>query len=389
MLKNECYNSDNYDECRNEKKIILKESLNEIKNIFNCDSIINDIQNIDENNSFVENVKVVLALISSASDNSDSLNKGDSQILYDLSYCVLDKYEEIWKKTSDNIKELKYNETEKLNIQKDIIELIIKSISNLMDVIKYDEVDQFLENYNIKNLTQILVSQTAKILKKKIHQASKLLWRFGNGNYSLENIDINITKSDESESEEDKKIFDFPEHGIKLRIKKMKLLKKFKADLMQILIYRKYPHLSVNSTQSENKFISIRFFKGDNEINVTNINNDDRPEILFDKNKMNFTKCVYYNENDDDLKKDGIDTEIEKEEFIVCKVKHFTDFSISNSEISDSENNKSNFWKYFLIIVFLIILIAVGFIVFMKMRNPVTNSDIETGQMPNEKIVDV
>ena len=393
MLKNECYNSENYDECRKEKKTIIKETLNEINNIFKCNTIINDIQNIDENNSFVENVKVVLALISSASENSDSLNKGDSQILYDLSYCVLDKYEDIWKKTLENIKQLKYNETEKLNIQKDIIELIIKSIGNLMDVIKYDEVDKFLENYNIKNLTQILVSQTAKKLKKKIHQASKLLWRFGNGNYSLENIDINITQIDERESEEEKKIFDFPEHGIKLRIKKKKLLKKFKADLMQILIYRNYPHLSVNSTQSENKFISIRFFKGDNEINVTDINNDDRPEILFDKNKMKFNKCVYFNESYDDLKNDGIDTENEKDniEYILCKVKHFTDFSISNSQISDNDNNenKSNFWRNFLIIFFVIILIAGGIIVFMKMRNPVINSDIDTDKIPNEKIVDV
>ena len=394
MLKNECYQSENFDECRKEKKLLLKETLKEIKNIFNCNSIIEDIKNINENNTFVENVKVVLALISSASDNSDSLNEGDSQILYNLSYCVLDKYEEIWKKTSQNIKELKLNETEKLNIEKDIIQLIIQSISNLMDVIKYDEVDKFLENYNVKNLTQILVSQTAKLLKKKIHQASKLLWKFGNGNYSIENIDINITKIDESEKDDEKKIFDFPEHGIKLRIKKKKLLKKFKADLMQVLIYRKYPYLSVNSTQSENKFISIRFFKGDNEINVTDINNDDRPEILYDKNKMNFKKCVYYNENENDLKNDGIETENEKDskEYIVCKVKHFTDFSISNSEISNSDisnDNKSNFWKYFFIIIFVVILIVAGIFVFMKMRNPVTNSDIDTNNIPNEKIFNV
>ena len=109
---------------------------------------------------------------------------------------------------------------------------------------------------------------------------------------------------------------------------------------------------------------------------------------------MNFKKCVYYNENENDLKNDGIETENEKDskEYIVCKVKHFTDFSISNSEISNSDisnDNKSNFWKYFFIIIFVVILIVAGIFVFMKMRNPVTNSDIDTNNIPNAKIVDV
>ena len=37
---------------------------------------------------------------------------------------------------------------------------------------------------------------------------------------------------------------------------------------MQIIIYRKYPQISINNTESENKFISIKFFKDNNEVEV-------------------------------------------------------------------------------------------------------------------------
>ena len=156
-----------------------------------------------------------------------------------------------------------------------------------------------------------------------------------------------------------------------VRIKKKKLLKKFKADLMQIIIYRKYPQISINNTESENKFISIKFFKDNNEVEVDDIDDDDRPEIVFEKTK--FKKCVYYNENDEDLKKDGLEN-LSDDKYTTCKVKHFTDFSISNLDVN---NGSSNTWKIILIIIFIILLAVAGFFVFMKTRNPVKNVDVE------------
>ena len=368
MVKKECTNSENYEECRKDKKTIFEDLFKEIKDYFSCNNILDNIKNFDDSSSFTENVKSILALISSTTDNSDSLNKDNSQFLYNLSYCVLDKFDEIWDYTNKEIKDLTPEES--LNVKKDIIQLMVKSISNLVEIIKYDEADGFLEDKMKVLSTKILISETAKKLRKKIHHAAKLLWKLGNGNYVLDNLVINITKLDENEKDE-KQEFNFTEYGIQLRIKKKKLLKKFKADLMQIIIYRKYPQISINNTESENKFISIKFFKDNNEVEVDDIDDDDRPEIVFEKTK--FKKCVYYNENDEDLKKDGLEN-LSDDKYTTCKVKHFTDFSISNLDVN---NGSSNTWKIILIIIFIILLAVAGFFVFMKTRNPVKNVDVE------------
>ena len=368
MVKKECTNSENYEECRKDKKTIFEDLFKEIKDYFSCNNILDNIKNFDDSSSFTENVKSILALISSTTDNSDSLNKDNSQFLYNLSYCVLDKFDEIWDYTNKEIKDLTPEES--LNVKKDIIQLMVKSISNLVEIIKYDEADGFLEDQMKVLSTKILISETAKKLRKKIHHAAKLLWKLGNGNYVLDNLVINITKLDENEKDE-KQEFNFTEYGIQLRIKKKKLLKKFKADLMQIIIYRKYPQISINNTESENKFISIKFFKDNNEVEVDDIDDDDRPEIVFEKTK--FKKCVYYNENDEDLKKDGLEN-LSDDKYTTCKVKHFTDFSISNLDVN---NGSSNTWKIILIIIFIILLAVAGFFVFMKTRNPVKNVDVE------------
>ena len=368
MVKKECTNSENYEECRKDKKTIFEDLFKEIKDYFSCNNILDNIKNFDDSSSFTENVKSILALISSTTDNSDSLNKDNSQFLYNLSYCVLDKFDEIWDYTNKEIKDLTPEES--LNVKKDIIQLMVKSISNLVEIIKYDEADGFLEDQMKVLSTKILISETAKKLRKKIHHAAKLLWKLGNGNYVLDNLVINITKLDENEKDE-KQEFNFTEYGIQLRIKKKKLLKKFKADLMQIIIYRKYPQISINNTESENKFISIKFFKDNNEVEVDDIDDDDRPEIVFEKTK--FKKCVYYNENDEDLKKDGLEN-LSDDKYTTCRVKHFTDFSISNLDVN---NGSSNTWKIILIIIFIILLAVAGFFVFMKTRNPVKNVDVE------------
>lgn len=368
MVKKECTNSENYEECRKDKKTIFEDLFKEIKDYFSCNNILDNIKNFDDSSSFTENVKSILALISSTTDNSDSLNKDNSQFLYNLSYCVLDKFDEIWDYTNKEIKDLTPEES--LNVKKDIIQLMVKSISNLVEIIKYDEADGFLEDQMKVLSTKILISETAKKLRKKIHHAAKLLWKLGNGNYVLDNLVINITKLDENEKDE-KQEFNFTEYGIQLRIKKKKLLKKFKADLMQIIIYRKYPQISINNTESENKFISIKFFKDNNEVEVDDIDDDDRPEIVFEKTK--FKKCVYYNEKDEDLTKDGLEN-LSDDKYTICKVKHFTDFSISNLDVN---NGSSNTWKIILIIIFIILLAVAGFFVFMKTRNPVKNVDVE------------
>ena len=368
MVKKECTNSQNYEECRKDKKKIFEDLFKEIKDYFSCNNILDNIKNFDDSSSFTENVKSILALISSTTDNSDSLNQDNSQFLYNLSYCVLDKFDEIWDHTNKEIKDLTPEES--LNVKKDIIQLMVKSISNLVEIIKYDEADGFLEDKMKVLSTKILISETAKKLRKKIHHAAKLLWKLGNGNYVLDNLVINITKLDENEKDE-KQEFNFTEYGIQLRIKKKKLLKKFKADLMQIIIYRKYPQISINNMESENKFISIKFFKDNNEVEVEDIDDDDRPEIVFEKTK--FIKCVYYNEKDEDLKKDGLEN-LSDDKYTICKVKHFTDFSISNLDVGDGS---SNTWKIILIIIFVILLAVAGFFVFMKTRNPVKNVDVE------------
>ena len=175
------------------------------------------------------------------------------------------------------------------------------------------------------------------------------------------------------------------------------------------------PLVSVNA-QNEiengtlNTFIGITLYDKDgNEIVVSDMKLEDfRPQILFNSKLYDAMKtCVYYNEKEEKLYDDGVETIedfiYEGEKFIKCVPKHLTSFTLGtpqnsqnsqnsgdsqNSQNSgDSQNsqnpeNSSNVGLIILIVVLCLLLIAgliVGFIIYRKKcSNKVNKNDIES-----------
>ena len=134
----EPYNNVEYKKCRNTKKEYMSNLILIIKEYFPCSKILNIIiedMNITYINNIEENLKIFLFLISEITKNSDSLEKGGSEILYNITFCLKEKFDDYWKEIENylvNIQSSLYYEVKA--IKKDITLLIIKSLSNLINI---------------------------------------------------------------------------------------------------------------------------------------------------------------------------------------------------------------------------------------------------------------
>lgn len=389
-----CLEVNDYDECRLNKKEIQSLVISQLKETFSCANIIENLTNTALDNSIEQNLKYLLILLADASANADSLKEGESKILYDLGYCVLDKFEDIWAKVQSTISK---TEEELKEIKKDVKDLLVKAINNLGDIINYDEVDGYLSSADqALSDAELLIGETAKKAKEKINQVVKLLWEYGNARHELGNININInitvsnaqvqerrlTRSLEG-TDDEKEFIDFPDQGVKIGLYVNKLAKNFNAELTQIFVYDKYPLLSVKNTKVSPHFLSIKLFdKNGNEIDVSNIEDKYLPEIYFNKTITgnNFGKCYYYNEQKEDLKDDGITVDSSNNDYVVCKVKHFTDFTIG-----EVESGSLKWWAILLIVLACAALVGGIIIAYICLRKKNVNQKfIETSDVPME-----
>lgn len=388
-----CLEVNDYEECRLNKKEIQKLILDQLKNTFSCASIIENLADTALDSSIEQNLKYLLILLADISANPDSLEEGASQILYDLGYCVLDKFKEIWEKVEPTLSK---TEEELKEIKKDVSDLLVNIINNLGDIINYDEVDGFLSSADqALSDAQLFIGETAKKAKEKINEVVKLLWEYGNARHELGNINININITISNgqlkekrftrslEGTDDKKEFiDFPEQGVKIGLYVNKLAQSFNAELTQIFVYDKYPLLSVKNTKISPHFLSIKLFdKNRKEIDVSNIEDKYRPEIYFNKTMSgkHFSKCYYYNEEKADLKDDGI-IDSSNNDYVICKVKHFTDFTVG-----EVENGSLKWWAILLIVLACIAFIGGIIILYICIKKKNVNQKfIETTDLPME-----
>ena len=76
-----------YEQCNNNKKKIYLDLIDKVKENFGeCSVIVNEINNLSENKEL--NLKYFLFLIISLTENPDIIEKGTSQILYDIINCL-------------------------------------------------------------------------------------------------------------------------------------------------------------------------------------------------------------------------------------------------------------------------------------------------------------
>ena len=408
LNKRDCslYKDENkYKECRDKKKDILNDLISDIENYFQCEKMIEIIQE-GMTDDVEQNLKYILFLISEITNNADSLKEGQSEVLYNITLCLQENFEEYWENVQSSLEQKSSLNSTILSIKKDISFMLLKSLSNLINILHYDEIDGYIKNDNISK-EGIMENPEGKKIQKGIFNFIKHFNDFGNGTYNItDKMNVSVTVFDEEENQEtktrllieeneeenEKQIYNFTDKGIYVILHPKKMIKKKGGHALQFVIFES-PLISIEKDEKTVRdFISITIYdKNGNEINITNLSDDEKPIILYNKSyHKNLKNCFYYNESTEELKSDGIeatdDANYEGKKYFKCSSKHLTAFTAgdyseesgTDDSDSDSDSDSSNGWKIFLIILSCLIIIAiVAFLIYHFRKTKVDNKTIE------------
>ena len=422
----ETYRAGLYLECRNSKKHILSSLIGTVKDQFQCSQIVQIITSKLVSDDFDENLKYLLLLVNEITNNPDALEEGLSQAVYDLTTCLQEKFDEYWPKIESYLEEKKgYLKQSILAVKKDVSNILMQSISNLVNVLHFEEIDGYIQQAkNQIKKNGLIALEKAKKINKNIFNFIKNLNEFGSNYYQISgSMALNVTVNPgQLDSSTDAQAFvsDVEDKGIKVILHSNYMLREKGAYAMQTVVFDS-PLVSVNAKNEVkdgaiNTFIGITLYdKNRNEIAVSNLSIEDfRPQILFKKKLYsNMKTCLFYNEKDEELDDDGVITEddykLNGETYIRCIPKHLTTFTIgsvekskssSKNDESSSSNDESSSANgdssssnvgliIFIIVLCLLIFVGliVGFIMFRKKcSKKITNSDIESAIPDNNGI---
>ena len=194
-------------------------------------------------------------------------------------------------------------------------------MANLVKVLHFNEIDNYISE-NDKNMTNygLMSSKEGKQIHKSIKQFAKNFNEFGDGLYNLsDSLMINITINNDfkenllqEENEIDEEAIKYEDKGIILLLHPQSMIKKYNSYAMQIMRYESPLVLIKTKDYSNdiilNTFISITLYdeKG-NEIQIEEIPEDIRPQILYDKEYHKYMNtCYFYNEKIKDLSEKGV-----------------------------------------------------------------------------------
>jgi len=283
----------------------------------------------------------LLFLANAISENPDALEKGKSQIVYDILNCLQDKFEEYWPTI-----QAKLGDQEK-NVKIDVTNLLLNSYSNLVNVIHFDEIDGYIQKAN--NLTGLISDEQAKKIQQGIFNLLKKFNEFGEGFYNISaNIALNVLTNPGNlnvNADAEVKWVNNDEKGIRIALHSNYMLREKGAQSLQAVVFDS-PLVSLRGTNenkegTSNTFVGITLYDKDgNEILVKDFNIEDlRPEIFFKKSLFGAMKtCLYYNEDSNTVESTGILSSlvnINGEEFIKCIPKHLSTFTIGSYEKSE------------------------------------------------------
>ena len=402
-------NSNEYKECRERKKDITSELIKVIEKHFQCEKIVSIIKE-GLTDDVEQNLKYILFLISEITNNADALNEGNSEVLYNITLCLQENFEDYWENVENSLVNDKlYLNTTIKAVKKDISFILLKSLTNLINILHYDEIDGYAKNAMSK--TGIMENSEGKKIQKGIFDFIKQFNDFGNGTYNISDImNISVTVIDKDEEEEtsqtrllleepenknnqesDEQTHNISDKGIYVILHPKKMMKRKGGQAMQFVVFDS-PLIPLEREDDDNStvrdFISITVFdKNGKEVNITDLPEEERPVVLYNKTHHKKLKhCFYYNETKEELDTDGVeakdDFEYKGKKYFKCSSKHLTSFTagdyISEEESSSENKKKSNWWKVLLIILaVLIVIVLVAFLIIHFRKNKVDSKTIE------------
>ena len=312
-LKNE-----DYIKCREIKKTYVQTIFNSVKTM-KCSSFINLIISSNKISDDIEfNLKYVLITINELSNNPESFKEGESENLINLIICLQENFEKYWPNVENYLKNQKKYLKETIQaVKKDTIKIILQTLSNVADIIHYDELDGYISDKKAnKTLSGLIIFNKSEEIQKKILDFSKKLNEFGEGNYNLGGIFASIRINDELDMNSDNEVKAnyINDKDIVILTNPNFLIRNYNGYILKILVFES-PLVSIKSNDgiegsldALNTLVSISLYdKNEKEIPVTNITENFRPNILYLKSKYNnINLCLYYNEERKELVNDDI-----------------------------------------------------------------------------------
>ena len=346
------FGDENFTNCREEKKNASHEILDFVKNYVKCedlDTLINEGVSDDKKT----NLEYVVYLIYELSSNPDSFQKGESEILYNITLCLQQNFTDVWKGVEENITiEENANYTKK-EAKHDISLILIKTLSNLINIQRYDEMDGNL-NDTEKDLSDhgIMRNEQAKNIQKGMIDFAKQFHDFEDGNqtYNIsDSMNISILKFNDLNDktlEDREQVYNLSDQGIVVKFKPRKMVNDSDEVVFQFMVFES-PLVPLSSENNESNivgdFISLSIFdKNGDEINITDLPEGSMLEIYYNQTESRDMKdCFFYNQSNEDLDDEGMvpqndTTLVPGQKYLKCSSKHLTSFTASYSSSSSS-----------------------------------------------------
>ena len=334
ITSSEIYEDSKFKECREEKKEIMTDIISLVKDYVKCENIDNLISS-GVSTDKQENFKYILFLIYEVSSNPDSLKEGESEILYNVTLCLQENFDTYWTSVETDIT----SDSDKVDLKQDISLILIKTLSNLVNIQRYDEMDGFIET-NIAE-SGIMQNEQAKKIHRGMLEFAQQFNDFGNASYSISSsMNISVLKFDDLDNNEllnTEQVYNLSDQGIIIKFKPRKMMSDNDGNTMQFISYDS-PLVSTNNTNEDNNivrdFVSLAIFDDEGkQIDITDLSEDAKPEIYYSQNQNRSMKmCFFYNETNGDLDTNGMTGEevtIDGENYLKCSSEHLTSFTAS------------------------------------------------------------